>query len=131
MKHLPWIFLLVALAPVSEPDRYAKEFSELCGVSVASPIFFKEQPEGVLASCTTLPFRQGKWIEVDPKHWKELSDTAKRWLIFHELGHCELGLDHSVSFPPGIMHETLPVGIEDYWSLSMVKDLCPLTFKGR
>jgi hypothetical protein len=33
-------------------------------------------------------------ILISNEHWSKASIPYKRWLIFHELGHCALGLDH-------------------------------------
>lgn len=34
-------------------------------------------------------------IEIDPDYWANSSDDGKEQLMFHELGHCALNLDHN------------------------------------
>ncbi len=36
-------------------------------------------------------------VSIDPTYWTEASETEKTFLVFHELGHCALGLDHDDS----------------------------------
>ena len=48
-------------------------------------------------------------IQVNLFHWRKLSQLDKVWLVFHELGHCVLGLDHntelnSLGYPKSIMY---------------------------
>ncbi len=45
-------------------------------------------------------------IVVSEKQWNGLSDIQREALIFHELGHCVLGLDHT----SGIMQASLISG---------------------
>lgn len=34
-------------------------------------------------------------VQIDPTNWTTLQDLGKEQLIFHELGHCVLGLGHN------------------------------------
>jgi hypothetical protein len=36
-----------------------------------------------------------KQIRIDEKKWRKLSQVSKRLLIYHELGHCALGFEHT------------------------------------
>lgn len=42
-------------------------------------------------------------IEISRKHWKAFDEGERRTLIFHELGHCVLGLDHAKEDANNIM----------------------------
>jgi Zn-dependent protease with chaperone function len=37
-------------------------------------------------------------VEVSQPHWNSMSESQKEELIFHELGHCELNLDHDDTY---------------------------------
>jgi len=138
MKSLALVLLATALPPIpKELAGYVDEFSKACERKVSTPIFFGKAPKGVVAFCAWEEETENKWITVDKRAWAELSDAQKRWTIFHELGHCELGLDHVETFPPSIMNSVVPVNPEAFWSPRLVREFCsskgtlPLTPEGR
>jgi hypothetical protein len=45
----------------------------------------------VLGRCT---FSYPPLIEIDPETWQNLSEYGREQLMYHELGHCALGLKH-------------------------------------
>ena len=45
-------------------------------------------------------------IEINPVHWSHFTAECKEILIFHEMGHCILNLDHDDS-KPAIMNTNL------------------------
>lgn len=46
-----------------------------------------------------------RWLEIDPEYWFNVTDTDRYILILHEMGHCDLNLDHSTDH--SIMNEYL------------------------
>lgn len=58
--------------------------------------------------------RSNHQIEIEKFYWEELTDDEKEGLIFHELGHCELGRGHR--------NDTLPNG---EWTSRMRGDPIP------
>ena len=57
-------------------------------------------------------------VVVDRNLWKEMDETHREVLIFHELGHCVLGRYH-IDYvdgvcPASIMHPLLPVAARCY-----------------
>lgn len=98
--------------------RYVEEFRRDCGVEVTdTPISFKEQEVGILGSCNwSGPFENKKYksIEIDREKWEELRYWERKWLIYHELGHCTLDREHlnkydKLARPKSLMVSHLPV----------------------
>ena len=46
-----------------------------------------------------------RWIEIDPSSWFNMTDSEKYILMLHEMGHCDLNLDHTPDI--SIMNEYL------------------------
>lgn len=61
----------------------------------------QSQASEYVGMCTTGAYTPGITLKID--YWKEANDTQKENLLFHELGHCILGLGHnkykSVMYP--------------------------------
>ena len=49
--------------------------------------------EGVAGQCTYNPHLPNH-VTIDLGFWENASDRAREFVVFHELGHCELGRDH-------------------------------------
>lgn len=49
--------------------------------------------DGVAGQCTYQSHLPNH-VTIDLEFWSDASDRAKEFVIFHELGHCELGRDH-------------------------------------
>jgi hypothetical protein len=70
-------------------------------VDLKSIVFAKITTNGVLGYCISAEyldlggFHRELNIEIDPEMFASLSKCDRRALIYHELGHCLLGLDHS------------------------------------
>jgi hypothetical protein len=54
-----------------------------------------KDPRGPQIAALCSDFVNPRLIEVDRLHWAGLSETSRKVLIYHELGHCELDLDHT------------------------------------
>lgn len=88
---------------------YYDEYEEACGKNVDIPIDFGYT--GMYAGTCT--FWRGKnnysQININIDHWESMFEGQRRWLIFHELGHCDLRLGHNDEIteygdPVSIMH---------------------------
>lgn len=55
-----------------------------------------------------------KYIAVAEQYWSYMDDTSRMVLMFHELGHCALGLDHAPRGSINIMNpHVLPTDVAD------------------
>lgn len=57
------------------------------------PIVFVDTLEGKAGVCYSWTSGHRE-IEINKETWDAYSDKRRRWLIWHELGHCELGKRH-------------------------------------
>lgn len=99
---MPLVFLALigcGRAPTIAPDfqKYADEFSRLMlshglGSGVSTSIEFNA-PSGYAGFCYSDDHR----IAIDRAYWETRNDDERRALIYHELGHCELGRSHEYS----------------------------------
>ena len=72
---------------------YAQRFEEEIGVSTSGiSIFFEELEGDTVGLCTISSLKRE--IRVDPTFWAEIEDHVKEELLYHELGHCAMYLDH-------------------------------------
>jgi hypothetical protein len=55
-------------------------------------IRYKRLPEGIIGLCTSSAI--SATISIDPEYWETANDEQRKQLMFHELGHCFLDLDH-------------------------------------
>lgn len=56
--------------------------------------FFKKLDKPTVGLCTS--YEEGsRKIEIDPDYWQSVNALGKEQLVFHELGHCALNLDHN------------------------------------
>ena len=68
----------------------------------------------VLGQCFRNERRPRKVI-IDREYWEDANEQERQFLIFHELGHCFLGLEHDDRVNPqdntciSIMHSTLDI----------------------
>lgn len=97
-----WTLVLVpirweASSFTSYTSEYAHIFREVCGRDLELAhrhiVYFRQLPDDIAGFCIERP--GVKRIEIDPGVWLDMNDDVRRWLIFHELSHCYLDLDHS------------------------------------
>lgn len=86
--------------PVVQQDDikvYMDKFASTYGIDVSYiPATFQKQDGPTIGMC--LIWSNGyKEIQIDPDHWATASDFGREELVFHELGHCALGLDHNAN----------------------------------
>ncbi|MHA1676038.1 MAG: hypothetical protein ACTSU6_02555 [Candidatus Njordarchaeales archaeon] len=103
MKYLSLILLLSACAKSKDPRKnttsnqdfipYIQEFESYLGYQIQDiPINFMDLDTHV-GVCRSYS-RGYREIHVDPTYWAKISEKQRINLIFHELGHCSLNLDH-------------------------------------
>lgn len=100
--------------PVAVVDEvlspYLKRFENDIGVYTAGiNAVFGDTKAPIVGQCTT--YSDGRRdIEIDKEFWDQSDDLAREELIYHELGHCAMGLGHDNSSlpdgcPKSIMNE--------------------------
>lgn len=80
-------------------NQYVETFERLTNTKVVSKINFKKLDGTAVASCTTAKiFVIGdiiNYIYVDPDDWVLMTPEQRTLLMWHEFGHCVLGLGHN------------------------------------
>ena len=90
-------------------EQFGAEF-ECIDVSDVPPRFEAlELPRIGVCKTWTTTSRSYHEILIDPDTWDDMSDTRRELLMYHELGHCLLEMDHSDDrdsiMYPSIMNE--------------------------
>lgn len=77
---------------------FVGDFEALYGSPLKDVVVMYASPSslGALSECETDSNGQ-KIVRINEETWTPLCDLQKRALIFHELGHCILGRDHTTS----------------------------------
>jgi hypothetical protein len=93
---------------------YIRSFEREFGVKVEVPSAFGVLTEDRVGGCyyTGIANSRANNIVIDRKAWREYNEGGREQLIYHELGHCVLGLDHDdtvgeisgIIFPISIMN---------------------------
>lgn len=89
---------------------YIKRFEAVYGYS-ATPIIYADLDVHIAGICTIWRHKNivvYKEITIDKKKWNSYNDEQRQTLVFHELGHCELGRKHEN-------------GVEDYCPISLMR----------
>ena len=68
--------------------------SELAINSIDVPIGFAEFEDSKAGICYLYKNGEPAYIKINREIWDTLTKAVKLTLIYHELGHCHLGLDH-------------------------------------
>lgn len=80
----------------SEFKPYVYKFEKLSNVSVTVNIKFGGDLGSKAGMCYAFnPNSSDNLISINNKYWDKIGDLGKEQLIFHELGHCVLGLGHN------------------------------------
>ena len=102
MKYLALLLLLAACGK-QEIDQ---EFSSVLEIiaqdieekghsfNVRSSIVFGAADQNAAATCERKTGHRPR-IVVDKNQWEFAPDIAKYWLLIHEIGHCDNGMDHN------------------------------------
>jgi hypothetical protein len=124
MKTLPLIifFLLVGCGPVKQthPDfiKYINSFETELNLKVKTTIVYKSivlseeelKKSRSVGTCYRYANSNKNFIDIEKQYWDAASEAVKEQLIFHELGHCELNLDHTeekISTPFGSIPKSI------------------------
>lgn len=96
---------------LEEFEQDAKKYEVGCYYT-HSMYFAKKLPPGVAGYCTL-----GNRIVISSEVWETLEPLEKKTLIYHELGHCGLYLDHTASNVWAIMNPYLlpTYMLRGYW----------------
>lgn len=139
-----WLIFILLLARADEPKNipqaeikaYLKSFARQSGgiirmedVKDSKYLFTKLAWEpgkgGVIGDCDaiikTIPYT----IHMDERHWKQAGPIEKWGLMFHELGHCACGLDHSYEAGTEWLVGLLERQHIKVWHAQKLADGCP------
>lgn len=101
-----------------EMQEYYNRFEVKIGVNanhIPSTFSYIKEHENAVGLCWDYGYHDHE-IEIDIDYWNRVSDLGREQLIFHELGHCALGLGHNEetfnvkgygSIPESIMFPTV------------------------
>jgi hypothetical protein len=94
-----WLFLAsIILSSCATPQRdpfarYRQAFETVMRVStIGVEIGFEKLKRPMVGVCHFAP--DSRIVNVDPSYWAMISEYQREALIFHELGHCVLNLEH-------------------------------------
>lgn len=100
-------------------EKYVSSFeaeSKLRGINIDASkrslkIEFANMASNHRAICHS-GFLENPTITVNPSNWSNQNESGKKWIMFHELGHCLLGKGHNSDLssdgePVSIMHPSL------------------------
>lgn len=104
-----------------ELAEYAQRFEREIGVSTSEiSMVFGKLRGNTVGVCLVRP--SGKKITIDFGYWSMISDSQKEELMYHELGHCAMDLDHDES----VLSNNCPVSIMYPYTF----DYCYLNYTG-
>ena len=64
---------------------------------------FRDIPQDHVAGQCSYSYYSPRQVTIDIPFWKRSSQLSREMIVFHELGHCVLNLDHDErSFPSGL-----------------------------
>jgi hypothetical protein len=90
---------------------YVDTFEQTYNIKVKIPVRLsatlsiktKKDDSVILGECTYYEDEPDlNYIDIDSTHWKHLTHNVRESLIFHELGHCVLGMSHNEKEIDGI-----------------------------
>ncbi len=75
-------------------NEYVQDFEMKVGVQVNNvDITFEPTKYPVLGECWSGGSKNK--VKIDPTQWAKMNKYAREQLVYHELGHCVLGLKHN------------------------------------
>lgn len=112
----------VVVDPVLQP--YLTSFSSDIGVSTDGiSVGFSDtennpNPLGETVGECTLYSNGAKVIQIDSGYWVSASQEQRKQLVYHELGHCAMGLGHTPGYISGGVMNNCPISIMDPYVFS-------------
>lgn len=95
---------------------HIKNFEKIFNVKVDVPVYFVKEfsKKNILGRCYYEPFSK---IEIKRKSWEKMNHYEQEILMWHELGHCILDLEHTnKQFPSGMPISLMyPVVLNPYY----------------
>jgi hypothetical protein len=137
MKYFLGLLLLTACAAprpiqkfprIKEVNPHVELFEEICDIKVNIPIYYGELPYPKAGVCRSIGSYQE--IILDISSWVVYSYLRRELVIFHELGHCTLGLGHndkllSDNCPSSLMNtELVPSNCYERHREYYIEELC-------
>lgn len=79
---------------VTDIKVYMDRFASTYNIDISYiPANFEKQDGNAVGMC--LEWSNGtREIHIDPDYWNKVGEYGREELVFHELGHCALGLEH-------------------------------------
>lgn len=121
---------------------YIDKFRQDCNITTTTPVGFGNLESLVAGKCkwwisdltNKVTYKQ---ITIDINSWERFDESSREWLIFHELGHCELGRNHKNEvfengYPKSIMKSQIPYDLKTYYldyKHYWVRELCGKDFR--
>ncbi len=116
-----WALPLLALALVGcgptyhiteEARPYAERWESIYGTEVRVDVIMADLGPYSVADCES---GQASLVRLDIENWKTSTDFEKEEIVFHEFGHCLMGLGHDstmivrngMTIPRSIMHPNM------------------------
>jgi hypothetical protein len=111
-----------------ESDRelipYVRAFERAAKVSINYPVYFVKKLGGEAVGRCTYVFsgsiRIGLRVEIQKKDWDAMPESYRKLLMFHELGHCSLGLNHDIQYKNGCPASGMNDRLPSYWCMEQV-----------
>jgi Putative phage metallopeptidase len=91
------IFLSYCRRKPSTPEfeKYVTKFEQEFNIDTFGiPVHFKEMEGTEVGVCYYFHIKYWRSIGIKKEYWESVSDVDREILMYHELGHCVMGLEH-------------------------------------
>ena len=113
------LFLLLFLLSCGRPTQrrpiidlafssYVSKFSKMYGITFRSDVVFADLQHLNYVGLCTKRSDGTRVIEIDVTYWDSASKAQREAILWHEAGHCELGLHHDDSM---MLYDTCPQSV--------------------
>ncbi len=73
--------------------QYVSRFERITGTRVSVSVVSASLEHKIYGRCKR-PLLLPSYVQIDIKRWERLDEASREVILFHELGHCVLGLRH-------------------------------------
>jgi hypothetical protein len=102
---------------------YSKTLAYRCGTNKWKIISISMDDHDTTRAGVCIISIRGLHVKFNPKYWRKYDDNTKKALVYHELSHCILGMDHTPD-ADGIMSPALsPNATNPMWLKTAISDL--------